>query len=279
MTCSNCGSVQAETNAFCESCGAALSRNTCRSCNQPLPADDRFCQGCGTPVAAAQDKSPWGAPTTGGTAPSTPPPPPPPQPGPWQAAPGASYPPPATGFAPPASGYPAAGYAGAVMPPGAPPGQYFPQGPAGHGPGVGAPLAEWGTRAGGWLLDAAIIGVPYLVIGLGLGQVSVFFTIIGWLYAAGFGIWFAVQVGQSGQSPGMRVAGVRCVSMKTGRPVGGGLGFVRSLCHGLMSALCFIPFVVDMLFPLWDGQKQTLGDKMMSTVVITVPKQPFSLTP
>jgi uncharacterized RDD family membrane protein YckC len=281
MTCSNCGAVQATTNAFCKSCGTALDRNNCASCAQPLTADDRFCQSCGTPVATADDKAIWAPPGVAASATA----PPPPGASPWQAppsggfAPGAGAAAPGTGYPPPGAGFaaPGVGYA----PPGAgmPSGQYFQQGPAAYGPADGAALAEWGTRAGAYLLDMAIILVPFLVVGLGLGQVSVFFTIIAYLYALAFGIWFSVQVGQTGQSPGMRMVGLRCISTKTGQPIGGGLGIVRSLCHGLFSALCFVGAIVDLLFPLWDDQKQTIADKMMSTVVVTAPKQPFSLTP
>jgi hypothetical protein len=40
-----------------------------------------------------------------------------------------------------------------------------------------------------------------------------------------------------------------------------------------------VPFIVDMLFPLWDVKRQTLADKIMGTVVLKVPVQGFSLTP
>jgi hypothetical protein len=41
------------------------------------------------------------------------------------------------------------------------------------------------------------------------------------------------------------------------------------------SIICYVGY----LFPLWDQQRQTLADKIMSTVVVVVPKQAFSLTP
>jgi hypothetical protein len=40
-----------------------------------------------------------------------------------------------------------------------------------------------------------------------------------------------------------------------------------------------VPFIIDMLFPLWDSQRQTLADKIMGTVVLKVPPGRFSLTP
>jgi uncharacterized RDD family membrane protein YckC len=94
------------------------------------------------------------------------------------------------------------------------------------------------------------------------------------LVGIAFGIYLSVQVGQTGQSPGMRVVGLKCIGMQSGQPIGGGLGFVRSLAHILDSLICYIGW----LFPLWDSQRQTLGDKIMNTVVVVVPKQGFSLT-
>jgi len=77
----------------------------------------------------------------------------------------------------------------------------------------------------------------------------------------------------------MRVVGLKCVNMKTGQPLGAGMGVLRWLCHVVADVLCVVPYIVDMLFPLWDAQKQTLADKIVGSVVITVPKQPFSLVP
>jgi hypothetical protein len=75
------------------------------------------------------------------------------------------------------------------------------------------------------------------------------------------------------------MVGLKCVKKDTGELLGGGMGFVRALVHWVASALCLIPFVIDMLFPLWDAQKQTLADKIIGTVVLKVPAEGFSITP
>jgi len=82
-------------------------------------------------------------------------------------------------------------------------------------------------------------------------------------------------VGQTGQSPGMRVMGLKCIGTRTGQPIGGGLGFVRAIAHFVDSIICYVGW----LFPLWDAQRQTLADKIMNTIVVVVPKQGLSLTP
>jgi uncharacterized RDD family membrane protein YckC len=136
-------------------------------------------------------------------------------------------------------------------------------------------LADWGQRALGWLIDFVLILVvliPLYILGY---AVSYFFTVLGYLAALVIGILLAVQVGQTGQSPGMRTIGLKCINQNTGQPIGPGLGFVRSIAHAIDSVICYIGW----LFPLWDKNRQTLADKVMSTVVVKVPAQPFSLTP
>jgi len=45
-------------------------------------------------------------------------------------------------------------------------------------------------------------------------------------------------------------------------------GPVQKLHHHESAAL-FFPWVLDVLFPLWDAKNQTLHDKVAGTVVIT----------
>jgi uncharacterized RDD family membrane protein YckC len=144
-------------------------------------------------------------------------------------------------------------------------------------------LAEYGPRAGAWLIDWAIFWVPTILLFLlayalrnpyayiqGESGGSIFFQVIGWLWIVAATIYFAVQVGRSGQSPGMRLTGVKCLRDRTGEPIGVGLGFLRLLNY-------LIPFSIGFLFPLWDERRQTVGDKAASSVVVAVPSQPFSL--
>ncbi len=56
--------------------------------------------------------------------------------------------------------------------------------------------------------------------------------------------------------------------MATSQPIGMGKAFVRDIAHIVDSVICYVGW----LFPLWDEKRQTLADKMQSTVVVTVPK-------
>ena len=160
-----------------------------------------------------------------------------------------------------------------------PPGGAFPSG-GGYPSAPGAyasqgVLADWGVRALGYLIDAAVVLVvlvPLYILG---AVVSVGFTYLGWLVGLAIGIFLAVQVGQVGQSPGMRTVGIKCVHQQTGQTIGAGLAIVRAIAHVVDTLICYVGW----LFPLWDRNRQTLADKIMSTVVVRVPPQSFSLTP
>ena len=135
-------------------------------------------------------------------------------------------------------------------------------------------LATWGPRAGGLLIDQAAL-IVLAIVATVLGGSSSAVRIVLDLVVIIVSIYLSVQVGQTGQSPGMRVMGLKCISTQTGQPIGGGMGFVRTLAHFVDSIICYVGW----LFPLWDSKRQTLADKMMSTVVVVVPKQGFSITP
>jgi uncharacterized RDD family membrane protein YckC len=197
---------------------------------------------------APGSQQPWGAPPPGG----------PPPAGGWGAPPGPGPQPYGGQQLPPYSQYGSSQSNWAPTP-----------NPAGE-------LAQWPQRALGWLVDAVFVLVPYIVLYIiGASSGAKALILIGWLWAAAVSIWFAIQVGQVGSSPGMRVIGLKCISKNSGQPIGGGLGFVRSLAHIVDSIICYVGW----LFPLWDSQRQTLADKIMSTVVIKVPAQAFSLVP
>jgi uncharacterized RDD family membrane protein YckC len=160
-----------------------------------------------------------------------------------------------------------------------PPGGYSSPSPAGSPWGT---LAEWGPRALGLLIDYAVgiaawvviffVALIFSAVSTTLGLLVYF---VGSVAELGWFIWLGMQVGQTGSSPGMRVIGLRCVGKETGQPIGAGMGVVRGLAHIVDNIICYIGW----LFPLWDTDKQTLADKIMTTVVVEAPKQPFSLAP
>ena len=62
----------------------------------------------------------------------------------------------------------------------------------------------------------------------------------------------------------------KVISEKTWQPIGFGLSFVRQLAHYRGPMICYIGY----LLPLWDDKRQTLADKIMSTVCVPLNPQP-----
>jgi uncharacterized RDD family membrane protein YckC len=166
-----------------------------------------------------------------------PPPPPPPDGG---------YPPPppaAGGYAPPPP---------APTPPGLPQSAYTP----------------WITRVIAFIIDY----VPYaLIVGVGAGLLAGTSTLgqtalsVSILVALAFVVWnYGYRQGTTGSSIGKSIMKFKVVSEKTGQPIGFGMSIVRQIAHIADSIICGIGY----LFPLWDGKRQTLADKIMTTVCL-----------
>ena len=205
---------------------------------------------------------------------TTPPPPP------------GNYPPPP----PPPGGYPPPPQGGFPPPP--PPGAGY--GAPGPGGALGALPKEsytpWLTRVLAWLIDfipvAILEGIGYgLLLGtqetvcvtdtseydLGdfcasgastLGQLSFFIT---WALSIAYLVWnYGYRQGTTGSSIGKGIMKFKVVSEKTGQPIGFGLSIVRQLAHIVDGIICYIGY----LFPLWDAKRQTLADKIMTTVCL-----------
>ncbi|MCV7102412.1 RDD family protein [Mycobacterium palustre] len=88
-------------------------------------------------------------------------------------------------------------------------------------------------------------------------------TLIGLAYL----VWnYGYRQGTTGSSLGKSVMKIKVVSEVTGAPIGFGMSVVRQIAHIVDAIICFIGF----LMPLWDSKRQTLADKIMSTVVLPI---------
>ena len=168
------------------------------------------------------------------------PPPPPPE--------GYSYPPP-----PPSTG----GYA-----------------PPPPGPVVRALSTDsytpWLTRVLAFLIDS----VPFIILQginqviMSVGRESAIAALLGLVFSLlslAYWIWnFGYRQGTTGSSIGKSVLKFKVVSEATGQPLGFGLSVVRQIAHFVDAIICYIGY----LFPLWDAKRQTLADKIMSTVCL-----------
>jgi uncharacterized RDD family membrane protein YckC len=202
----------------------------------------------------------------------------------------AYYPGPPGGSAPPSyPGPPGGGWTQPPYPgPGYPPGGATQQPPGAATPGAAAPFANYGKRLGGWLLDWLILLVVNIILGAILNNVHVArFTfhvynsrthVTTYEHLSFLNIAVNVLVvilygglmcgSQRGQTLGMMAAKTRAVDAQTGGPIGPGRGVWRGAFEYLCFIFIVIPWLVDMLFPLWDSKNQTLHDKVSNTVVV-----------
>ena len=154
---------------------------------------------------------------------------------------------------------------------------------------AGPDLAGYGARLGAWLLDFVIvlvISIPLLIPFGGLFHLTTTNTVSsGSLFdthTAGVGVhglgllvqtavvllYGMLFIGSAhGQTPGMMLAGIRCIDAGLGR-VGYGKAVMRAFVEYVLAVFFFIPWVVDMLFPLWDPRKQTIHDKVVGSLVV-----------
>ncbi|MGY4711253.1 RDD family protein [Mycolicibacterium sp. CBM1] len=195
-----------------------------------------------------------------------------------------NYPPPPPGNYPPPP-------PGNYPPP--PPGNYPPPPPGGAGQFGALPkdaYTPWIKRVGAWFIDV----IPVVVLsGVGQGlmyatgennctsdstdnsygvyctsQPSTLGLILSFVFglaAFAFALWnYGYRQGTTGSSIGKSVLKFKVISEKTGQPIGFGLSIVRQLAHIVDSIICYIGY----LFPLWDAKRQTLADKIMTTVCV-----------
>lgn len=130
------------------------------------------------------------------------------------------------------------------------------------GPGgewLGPPLASWGLRVAGYLIDLVISVVVSLLF---LAVSEVLYNLVGLVIF----LLFGYLTGTTGQTPGRRLVGIKVLRMQDGQVLGPVLGIARGFCHILDS----IPLLLGFLWPLWDKKNQTFADKIVSSVVIKV---------
>ncbi len=175
-------------------------------------------------------------------------------------------------------------------PPMGPPPQFPPPGGFAQ-PGMkvsvtGQPLASWGIRVGGALIDGVIFAVlnfilqaafhksqtlrlHYVMTNNGTTKTGSISFLVLILAAVIYLLYGTLMIGARGQTIGMMAVGIRAVRDVDGGPVGPGKAFVRSLAQLIMS-WTFILILLSDLWPLWDAKRQTLQDKVVGSVVIRV---------
>lgn len=233
------------------------------------------------------DHHPYGPPrvaplAAGSEGPPSQPPAPPPSiaPPPWPHSPAAPYPQPYPGYPPPAYPQPYTFWA----PPPKPAPSWA----------TGSPVvfADWWQRMLAFIVDQFVVWLPtvlvLLIVGAAAGPgtvdpftgdidsssrnalllatfIACYFVFIPAYFALSHG-------GESGATLGKRLLNIRVADLQDGSRVGVGRAFLRWIVAGLFWTFLYVPGILNLLWPLWDPQRQSWHDKIANSVVVTAPR-------
>ena len=133
--------------------------------------------------------------------------------------------------------------------------------------------ASWGRRALALITDNLLLlvpGVVFFTLALVSDEVAGIAILLALLFWFVFPfVYFTVMHGAfgRGQTIGKRALGIRVQHAQSGQTLGYGASFGR-YAMVFVFGIFTIPLLLDYLFPLWDGQKQSLHDKVASSVVV-----------
>ena len=89
-------------------------------------------------------------------------------------------------------------------------------------------------------------------------------VVVAGVLATVFTLWNLYRQGKTGSTIGKSALHFKVVAEKDGQPIGFLMSFVRQICHIVDQIICYIGY----LFPLWDRKRQTIADKIVSTVCL-----------
>jgi len=168
-----------------------------------------------------------------------------------------------------------------------------------------APYAIWIRRVAGSLIDALVVGIPFVILlvaglvwglqtvhwschtistssagssssssscvttpGSHFGTGGIVLLVLAVLLLIGWYIYVVFAIGsERGATIGMRAMSLRCVREKSFDRLGGGWSFLRLLIAQVLKLLSIVN-MLDLLWPLWDNKHQTLHDKAVRSVVL-----------
>jgi uncharacterized RDD family membrane protein YckC len=189
--------------------------------------------------------------------------------------------PPAGPQAPPPPPSPEAPTYGGPVPPGGWEQPIAQQVPGWHG----RQLASWGSRVAAYLLDGLILLVPVVALTVIIVAVATGSDTAGWVTGIlGFLAYLVVaflyapllmarEGPHNGQTWGKQVLGIRVIR-DNGERMNFGWAALREIVVkafgvGLASSILpFIPWFLDVFWPLWDDQNRALHDMVVSTHVV-----------
>ena len=134
---------------------------------------------------------------------------------------------------------------------------------------LGRPYADWWYRAGATLIDILLIGAIQSVVFLAAHSRSGVVAYV--LFPLSF-LYQALMIANKGGTLGNMAVGTVVVDANSGAPASQAQSWKRAAMETAFSVggamLLGIPTLLDILWPLWDQQNQTLHDKVAGTVVV-----------
>lgn len=149
---------------------------------------------------------------------------------------------------------------------------------------LGRPLAEWWQRAVAIVIDGIILYVVFLILTALVGgsptvtsQSGTVTVQSGNLIAAYLIelvvtlVYFGLLDGSAkGQTVGKLALGIATRDINTGGPIGLGRAVLRRFIYSILWVALFIPGLLNVLSPLWDGRRQAWHDKVASSDVVKI---------
>ncbi|HXX88861.1 MAG TPA: RDD family protein [Acidimicrobiales bacterium] len=150
---------------------------------------------------------------------------------------------------------------------------------------LGRPLAAWAKRVLAFLLDAVVAGLLGGVITLVVTRPDVrplsgggydihwragnLFAAVALLYLVNTAYFTFLTGSRRGQTLGAMTMGIAVRDAASGGQLGAARGLVRSLIvSAFLVPYLLLPWVLDMLWPLWDPGRQAVHDKAARSVVV-----------
>ena len=157
----------------------------------------------------------------------------------------------------------------------------------------GRVLAHWWKRVVAALIDGVVLAIPYWIVSIlfgigasnavectvdqttgittcegGGGFIATFLISMLVLFVLGIVYMVYFNGSERGQTLGKMAMKIQVRDEATGGPIGYGKAALRWVVAQVLVILCYVPGIVDALFPLWDAKRQTLHDKAANSVVI-----------
>jgi uncharacterized RDD family membrane protein YckC len=158
---------------------------------------------------------------------------------------------------------------------------------------MGQPLASWGSRVGAAVIDWLVLLIPAAILffvvvagavgisgdddvatGAAIGAVVLYVILIALVWLLYAPLLMMREGAGNGQTWGKQLLGIRVVR-DNGQPMSFGWAALREVViKGLVvgiaaSIIPILPWLLDVLWPLWDDQNRALHDMAVQTHVVS----------